>query len=234
VAASPTAIVLAGGGVALGEAAHFGLLPSLALGLLAWAGRIGMAGITARHRRRPRLRPQAGIDPFSLGEPWRGLVRRAVAARQRYEQLCTTATPGPVTDHLVALAPRVTTAAEDVWNLARVAAATTGPEVTTRVSAARQQLLAVQERRQRQAPVPPGTDADERRLAGELQAARRDEQLQAEAHAEVVARTLKLEALVSTAGQIALGVPATVLIAGLDALAEELDALHAALGPPGA
>ncbi len=83
-AASPTAIVLAGAGVAIGEAAHLGLAVALVFGGAGYGARVAWAAVRRRRALRRRARRHlARIDPWSVPEPWRGYTARALDARKR-------------------------------------------------------------------------------------------------------------------------------------------------------
>ena len=87
-AASPTAVVLAGAGVAVGEAAHLGLPVAIVLGAVGYGGRVAWAAVRRRLalRDRARRRP-ARVDPWAVPEPWRGYTVRALEARKTFRQL---------------------------------------------------------------------------------------------------------------------------------------------------
>ena len=117
-AASPTAIVLAGGGVAIGVAAHLGVAVTILLGAAGYGARVGWAAVRRRTALRKRAeRHRARIDPWSVPEPWRGYTNRALDARKRYRQLVRDCPPGPVADYLTGATARVDAAVEEHWAL---------------------------------------------------------------------------------------------------------------------
>ncbi len=127
-AASPTAIVLAGAGVAIGVAAHLGVVVVVVLGAAGYGARVGWAVIRRRTALRKRAeRRLARIDPWSVPEPWRGYTVRALDARKRYHQLAGDCPPGPMADYLAGAAATMDNAVEEQWTLARSGASMAGP-----------------------------------------------------------------------------------------------------------
>jgi hypothetical protein len=145
-AASPSAIVLAGAGVAAGELGHLGIAATAVLGAAGYGARLGWAALH-RHlalRRRARERLER-IDPWSLPEPWRGYVGRALDARRRLQQLAGDLPAGLAAAHLAEALSRVDAVVEEHWAIARSGAAIAGrPGQAEKVAA---DLAAVQARR---------------------------------------------------------------------------------------
>ena len=108
---SPSAIVLAGVGVAVGVAASLPIVAVVGLGAAGWAGRVALA--VGRGPRRER------IDPFALGEPWRHWVREAVQAQSRFDQVVRGTRPGPFKDRLVEIGDRLAVGVDETWRVAR-------------------------------------------------------------------------------------------------------------------
>ena len=142
-AASPTAIVLAGAGVAVGEAAHLGLIVALVLGGVGYGARVAWAAV---HRRlvlqRRARRHLARVDPWSVPAPWRGYTARALDARKRLRQLARDCPPGPVAGYLANAVTKVDAAVDEHWALARSGAALAEP--AGRVEKVAEELAQVQ------------------------------------------------------------------------------------------
>ena len=127
-ATSPTAIVLAGAGVAIGLAAGLSAPFVVLLGAAGYGARVGWAALRRRSALRKRAeRRLARIDPWSVPEPWRGYTARALDARKRYHQLASDCPPGTVADYLAGAIAKVDGAVEEEWALARSGASMAGP-----------------------------------------------------------------------------------------------------------
>jgi len=103
---SPWTWALAAGGAVVGFLAG-GPLGAVALGALAGAARVGIAGL--QRPARPR------IDPFTLGEPWKRLVQDAVQAQNRFTDIVRAARAGPTHDRLDDIGGRIAEGVEDAW-----------------------------------------------------------------------------------------------------------------------
>src|SRR6187455_661762 len=73
---SPSGILLAGGGVAVGIVAGLPILAAAAVGGAAWVARVAFS--IPRNPRSDR------IDPFALQDPWRSFVRDAQQSATRF------------------------------------------------------------------------------------------------------------------------------------------------------
>ena len=108
---APSAILLAGGGVA---AAILGGLPILAaVGIGAVVGFARVVTLLPRGARGTR------IDPMSIADPWRGFVRGAVDAQRRYRKAVSAANDGPLRERLVEIGERIDAGVNEVWRVAR-------------------------------------------------------------------------------------------------------------------
>jgi hypothetical protein len=108
---SPTGILALGVGAALGVMTGGGALAAVALGLVAYAGRVGIAI--------PRTPQDERIDPFTLSEPWRHYVQDALQAHTRFRDAVHGARAGPTQDRLRQIDERVDTGVREVWRIAR-------------------------------------------------------------------------------------------------------------------
>ncbi len=107
---SPSAIVATGAGAAAGILVA-GPIGAVVGGALFFAGRVAAAI--------PRKGPRARIDPFSLGDPWKRLVRDALAARDQFEQAIRSTRPGPLRDRLRSIGARVDEGVDECWEVGR-------------------------------------------------------------------------------------------------------------------
>jgi hypothetical protein len=76
------------------------------------------AAVRAQRKGVTRVGPRA-IDPFTVGEPWRHLVRSALRSQARYDALVAGARPGPARDRLTGIGDRVDEAVQECWRIAQ-------------------------------------------------------------------------------------------------------------------
>lgn len=107
---SPSAIVLAGAGAAVGIVAGLPLLAAAGVGAAAWAARVAFA--------LPKRKKVDRIDPFRLSEPWRLFVKDAQAAQTRFDRTVARMAPGPLQDRLRDVAARVGDGVRECWRIA--------------------------------------------------------------------------------------------------------------------
>jgi hypothetical protein len=226
-AASPTAIVLAGAGVVVGEAAHLGLAIAVVLGAAGYGARVAWAAVHRRVALRQRaLRLEVRIDPWAVPEPWRGYTVRAVDARRRLRQLAVECPVGPVASYLANAATKVESAVEEEWALARSGAALVGPGGQSEKVA--QELARVQgSLRQSQGAERTVLGSQEAALASELRSLRHTEAVSTQMSSQLAALCAQLESLV--AGAALLVGAAGTAEADLSQLSSELDSLSGAL-----
>ncbi len=108
---SPSGILLAGAGVAVGIVAGLPVVAAAAIGGAAWVARVGFA--VPRHPRSDR------IDPFALHDPWRTFVRDAQQAANRFDTAVHNAKHGPLKDRLGEIRDRLDTGVHESWRIAR-------------------------------------------------------------------------------------------------------------------
>jgi hypothetical protein len=226
-AASPTAIVLAGAGVAIGVTAHLGVAVAVVLGAAGYGARLGWAAL----RRRVALRQRAErrvdrIDPWSVPEPWRAYTARALDARKQYHQLARDCPPGVVADYLSGAIPKVDSAVEEAWVLARSGASLSGPP--GRAEQITRELDQVHAARPRAGPPERAQlDSREAALASELRSLRRTGSVSAQLSARLSELSTQLEGVVASSGQLVAGAGAAG--ADLSSLSSELGSLSKAL-----
>jgi hypothetical protein len=226
-AASPTAIVLAGAGVAIGLAAGLGIPVALVLGAAGYGARVGWAAIRRRSALRKRAeRRLARIDPWSLPEPWRSYTARALDARKRYHQLARDCPPGTVADYLAGSITKVDGAVEEEWALARSGTSMAGPAGRADQLAQELDRVHVALSRADGADRPP-LESREAALASELRSLRQSEAVSAQLSARLAELSAQMEGVVASSGQLV----AAAGVAGgdLSSLSSELASLSKAL-----
>jgi hypothetical protein len=226
-AASPTAIVLAGAGVAIGLAAGLGIPVALVLGAAGYGARVGWAAIRRRSALRKRAeRRLARIDPWSLPEPWRSYTARALDARKRYHQLARDCPPGTVADYLAGSITKVDGAVEEEWALARSGTSMAGPAGRADQLAQELDRVHVALSRADGADRLP-LESREAALASELRSLRQSEAVSAQLSARLAELSAQLEGVVASSGQLV----AAAGVAGgdLSSLSSELASLSKAL-----
>lgn len=108
---SPASILLAGAGASVAILAGAPLAAAAVVGGLVWAGRVALAV--------PRRARRSEIDPASVREPWRSLVRQAQRAETRFDQVLAGTDPGPLRDRLAEVDARVAVGVDECWRIAR-------------------------------------------------------------------------------------------------------------------
>jgi hypothetical protein len=107
---SPTAIILAGAGAAVGIVAGLPLLAAAGVGAAAWAARVAFA--------LPRRKKVDRIDPFRLSEPWRLFVKGAQTSQTRFDRTVERMQPGPLQDRLRDVGARLDDGVHECWRIA--------------------------------------------------------------------------------------------------------------------
>jgi hypothetical protein len=109
---SPSALLLAGAGTALGILGGLPIAGAAAIGAAAWAIRVAAAAVIRRGPRREV------IDPFAVGEPWRRFVQDAQSAERRFEDTVRRTPKGPLHDRLGDLGERIKEGVQECWRIA--------------------------------------------------------------------------------------------------------------------
>ncbi len=107
---SPSAIVLAGAGAAVGIVAGLPLLAVAGVGAAAWAARVAFA--------LPRRKRESRVNPRGLTEPWRGFVEDAVEAQSRFDRTVGRMRTGPLQDRLRQIGARISDGVHECWEIA--------------------------------------------------------------------------------------------------------------------
>lgn len=108
---SPSGILALGAGAAVGIVSGGGVIAAVVVGILAFAGRVGLAI--------PRTPQDERIDPFTLSEPWRHYVQDALQAHSRFKEAVAGTRTGPTKERLQQIDDRVSTGVREVWRIAR-------------------------------------------------------------------------------------------------------------------
>jgi hypothetical protein len=66
-----------------------------------------------------KANPKRGIDPYRLGDPWRRLVRDAMAAERQFDTTVKGARDGPLRDELHAIGSRIDESLLQCWQIAQ-------------------------------------------------------------------------------------------------------------------
>ncbi|MGH1503455.1 MAG: hypothetical protein ACRBI6_07860 [Acidimicrobiales bacterium] len=107
---SPSGIVLAGAGAAVGIVTGLGVVGAVGLGAAAWAGRVGAAI--------PRGPVKPRIDRRSVTGPWQRYVDEALDAQRRFGATVGAVRSGPVRDRLDAMEDRIDTFVRHSYEIA--------------------------------------------------------------------------------------------------------------------
>lgn len=129
---SPSGILLAGGGLAVGLAVGLPIVVAGGVGAAAWAARVAWA--------MPRGIDFDGIDPYSLADPWRTFVWRAKRARRQFAEAVKSARHGPLRDRLDETGDRIETGVAECWRIAQSGQALTQARAQIDVTAINNQL----------------------------------------------------------------------------------------------
>lgn len=216
---SPSAILVGGAGVSAAILAGAALPVAAAVGAMALGARIAL-GLP----RRPKLEP---IQPARLGEPWRGLVSRALDASRRFEQVVAAATPGPLRDRLGEVGARVKVAVRESWRVGKRGDALGRAVSQLDVAAIRRQLS--------DAHVGGGAEreATVRALRSQLDSAERLDGVANDAHSRLTRLAAQLDEAVARTVELSLQADGAGAVGGLgsdvDGLVTELEALRLAL-----
>ncbi len=236
-AVGPASIVAAGAGVLIGELAHLSIGAAIAVGVGAWGVRMlgALANTFRRARRRP---PPVMVDPYAVVEPWRSMVRQAVDARDRFAETVAGWPDGPLRDRLTQLTGRVTAGTEEVFRVAKQAAALTTAAERADAEGIGRELAEVQRERTRRPPDQRAElDARESSLANRLKSVRHMQTTAARASDRLGVLVAQLNDAVTSVIELSFGPVDTAmardLLGSLEGLVDELEALHLAAGETG-
>jgi hypothetical protein len=233
-AVSPSALVLAGAGTAVGLVVGLPALAAVAIGASFWGVRVGVGAALAAGRRRRASKPEM-IDPYAVAEPWRSFVREALTAQARFDQAVSRSHPGPLRDRLAEVSVRVHDGVRECWRVAHLGAA-----LDTTLSALDPGATSREMRRLQEARIPGlaaeasrARDETEAAMAARLKAARRIEAAGQRATDRLRVLTAELNAAVACAVELSLDaegiVAARQLASDVDTVVGEIESLRLAL-----
>lgn len=114
---SPSGILAAGAGAAVGIVATAPLSIPLAIAGGVVGGAVGLGGRLLAAMPKAEARPR--IDPFLVAEPWRHSVIDALQARIRFDQAASTFRHGPLRDAIDRIGGQIDQAVDRCWEVAR-------------------------------------------------------------------------------------------------------------------
>lgn len=203
-AVSPTAVAAGAVGAGIGVLDH-SVVVAVVLAGCGWAGRM-VAAVLAR-RRQDRVSAPRAVDPWSVPEPWRTLLRQAVTAESRFEGAVAAWPPGPVRDRLGPLLAGVHEEVRRLEVTARRGAAAAGWDGATFSSgrpaapALTEEMRAIQAERARLGPSAGAREAElarrEQAAAAQLRAVQRAQQVEDELHDRLRRAVARLDQTVS-------------------------------------
>jgi len=225
---APSSILLAGAGTAVAILAGAPLAVAAAFGAVAWVGKAFMA--IPRKERRPDM------NPATVKEPWRSLVRQAVKAEERFNDTVRHTRSGPLRDRLAEVSAQVSVAVDASWKIAQ-----RGDSLDAAVrqldADAIARELAAREAELDQSPGRPQLEATVTALRRQLESARRVADVARDALDRLRTLNAQLNEAVARAVELSLG-PADVgalqpLGADIDDVVTELESLRLALEESG-
>jgi hypothetical protein len=137
---SPSAILLAGAGTALGIATGLGPLALIA-GAAAWAARVALAV--------PRRPAGERIDANRVRDPWRRFVIDAQQAQRKFDGVVARARSGPIQERLQAIGRRIGDGVSECWRIAQQGDALDGAIRSLNEQEIHAELMEVHEEQQR-------------------------------------------------------------------------------------
>jgi hypothetical protein len=217
---SPSALVLAGVGVAGGIVVGLPIVAAAAIGAAAWAVRVAVA--VPRGPSKPR------IDAGSLREPWRGFVRAAQQSQHRFDRAVTSMAEGPVRDRLAQIGERIDDGVQESWRIACRADDIEQATASLDTAAAQRELQQLQA----SGETGPAADRTAEALRAQLASAGRLQTVVREARDRLRMVDARLDELVARAVEVSVSAGDTTdpLLAGdVDGLVQEIESLRLAL-----
>ncbi|HEX9260713.1 MAG TPA: hypothetical protein VF855_14325 [Acidimicrobiales bacterium] len=221
---SPSGIVVAGVGAAIGIVAGLPIIAAAAIGVAGWVGRVALAV--------PRAKKGPRIEPFALNDPWRGFVRGALEARARFDRSVAGMRPGPMRDKLGGVADRVQQGVEECWRIASRGDDIDQALASLETNQARNDLAQLLARRQLEPNASANTQQTIEALQAQLASADRLAQVSADARDRLRLLDARLDELVARAVELSIGATDAdvgLLDADVDGLVTEMEALRQAV-----
>ncbi|MPY92332.1 MAG: hypothetical protein GEV08_04465 [Acidimicrobiia bacterium] len=191
----------------------------------------GTAGATAR-----------GLDPFTLGEPWRFFARDALQAQARFRELVGKTPAGPTRDRLADIGQRLDEGVQQVWATAQRGNTLRQARQRIDVPSLGRRLGEAQRAAEASAAADPlSTDDVAARtvasLQGQLDSASRLDEVTAQAEKRLRLLQAQLDESVTRAAELSASVGDVAALAGvgtdIEHLVEEMEALRLALEESG-
>ncbi|MBV8959187.1 MAG: hypothetical protein JOZ37_19560 [Actinobacteria bacterium] len=107
---APSAIVLAGAGMAGAILGGLPIAAAAAVGAAVWAARVAI-GI-------PRGPKRERVNPNAVQDPWRKMVRDALDAQQKFDTTVGRMRPGPLRERLAGVGDRLADGVQECWRIA--------------------------------------------------------------------------------------------------------------------
>jgi hypothetical protein len=215
---SPLAILAAGGGAAAGILLGLPIAAAVAVGAVAWAGRV-LLGM-------PKATRGADMDPFTLSEPWRQYFGAARAAKLRFDRTVTSMRPGPLQERLREVGTRIDTGIDEAWRVAG-----RGADLDAAIRQLDPNLVQAQLREAQQLPAGPTRDATVTSLQSQWATVDRVMRVREDASNHLRTLDARLDELVARA--VELSVTGAADIGGLggdvDTMVSDMESLRQAL-----
>jgi hypothetical protein len=221
---APSSILLAGAGTAAAILAGVPLAAAAVVGAVAWAGKVAWS--------MPRKVKRPNMNPATVKEPWRSLVRQTVKAEDRFNETVRSTRHGPLRDRLAELSAQVSVAVDASWQIAQRGDSLDAAvrELDANSIAAE---LAAREEELRRSPGRPQLEATVAALRRQWESAQRVADVARDALDRLRRLNAQLNETVARAVELSLG-PADVdalqpLGADIDGVVTELESLRLAL-----
>jgi hypothetical protein len=215
---SPLAIVAAGGGAAAGILLGLPIAAAIAVGAVAWAGRV-LLGM-------PKATRGADMDPFTLSEPWRQYFSAAQAAKLRFDRTIISMRPGPLQDRLREVGARIDTGIDEAWQVAG-----RGADLDGAIRQLNPNLVQARLRETQQLPAGPTRDATLASLQSQWATVDRVMRVREDASNHLRTLDARLDELVARAVELSVTGAADIggLRSDVDTMVSDMESLRQAL-----
>jgi len=210
---SPSGILIAGAGLAVGLVVGLPVVGAVLLGAVGWLGRVAFAV--------PRGEKGPKIDPFKLGPGWREATVGAVQSKSRFDQAVRSMPDGAIKTRLTEMGRDIQRSVDEVWRIA-----SHGNQIdearrslATDVDGARRDLATLQAQ-QREGSLSPSLQRTMEALQSQINTAHRLDRISAESRDQLRLLDARLDDLVARAIELSLGTGGDT--AGLTSDAEDL------------
>ena len=219
---SPSGIVLAGAGLAVGVATGLPVVVAAVIGAAAWAGRVLVAV--------PKGRPAEGVDPYALSDPWRSYVLAAQAAQGRFQRTVAAVPAGPLHDRLGDVVTRFDDAVGEAWRIARRGHDIDGALRNLDVPGTAQELAQA-----RALPATPTNEATVASLQAQLASSQRMIDVSQDAQSRLRLLDARMDELVARVAELSVSAGDDLggLDSDVDSLVVEMESLRQALDETG-